>query len=137
MPHRRKFRIAVVIAMALAFLSACERKQLERHGTADASGTRAVLSLPLPAVSDAVRRTFNSWQEFIAPQPRGEPGHRRRTDKPWGEFFLFEKGDQQHLFPEDSDITLDSYPDPQLRDYVAIPQELRKNDFYLYEPTGD
>ena len=142
MSNRKGLIAAIAIVTGVGLLLAWffhQDKQIEKRGPQPATRVSAVIPLSMPATATAIQRAFNSWQDFINRNGQSHFQNKFPAESPWGSFFLFAKGDETNrLFPSDGEIRLDTFPDPELQTYyLAKSAELRKNDWYLYEPTGD
>jgi hypothetical protein len=138
----RKYLIIVLVLFAgvssLVVIAAYPRfKKIEKRGPAPQS-VATVLPGDLDAVATSIGDTFNNWREFIGPNRIGSYQNRFPPDSPWSHFFLFHKNDPQYpLFPSDDEILLDRGVDSFVKRYVSIPPQLRGQDLYLDEPSGD
>jgi|SRR5215469_6931269 len=138
----RKLGILGIVSclLILAFLLSLETyrfKHVKKNGPAVISPLGATIPASEPWVLDAIENTFNLWNDFAR---TGSSGFQNKfpTSSKWSYFFLFPKSDpSSSVFPQDEVILLDRGNDPFISRYVRIPANLRKDDFYLYEPTGD
>jgi hypothetical protein len=126
-----------VLALGLS-LEAYRFKKIEKQGPAELSGVTAELPANPEAVSAAVRNTFNVWDDLARTNFAGTYKKKFPTGSKWRSFYLFTQGGTGlNVFPPDEEILLDRGEDSFVRRYVAIAPELRRNDFYLHEVTGD
>ena len=139
----RKLGILGIVSclLILAFLLSLETyrfKHIKKNGPAVISPLSATIPASEPWVLDAIENTFNVWNDFARTGPSGKFQNKFPAGSKWSHFFLFSKSDpSSSVFPQDEVILLDRGNDPFIPRYVGIPANLRKNDFYLYEPTGD
>jgi hypothetical protein len=138
-------RYVIVISMlctallgALILVRAYPRfKKIEKRGPTPES-VAAVLPGDVSEASAAISNTFNNWLDFDRPDRIGNYQNKFPQGSQWSRFFLFHKNDAQHpLFPSDDEILLSRRVDSFVEQYVRVPPQLRTQDVYLYEPTGD
>lgn len=138
----KKIGILAVVASALAFIISLEAyrfKKIENNGAIEISPVAATIPATPSFVSAAVQNTFNLWDNFARPGSSGKFQNKFPAESKWSVFYLTRKGDSAdgNLFPQDETILLDRGNDRFVRRYVAIPVNLRANDLFLFEPTGD
>ena len=131
---------AVVLAiLGLAgSLEAYRFKKIEKQAPAELSPVTAEVPANPDAVSAAIRNTFNVWEDLARTNFKGPYERKFPTGNKWRSFYLFTHGGTGlNVFPPDEEILLDRGEDSFVRRYVAIAPELRQNDFYLHEVTGE
>ena len=140
----RKSQLLALAAVALAILGlaasleAYRFKKIEKKGPAELSPVTAELPAAADTVSAAVRNTFNVWDDLARTNFTGTYKKKFPTGSKWRSFYLFTHGGTGlNVFPPDAEILLDRGEDSFVRRYLAIAPELRRNDFYLHEVTGD
>jgi len=112
-------------------------KKIEKRGPAPAS-VAVILPGDVSAASAVLERTFNNWFDFDRPDRFGSYQNKFPKDSPWSRFFLFRQSDARNrLFPSDEEILRNRGVDSFVQQYVHIPPQLRTQDVYLYEPSGD
>jgi hypothetical protein len=128
----------VVLLVSLVTLAEYPRfKRIEKQGPV-AESVAAILPGDLNAAVAAVGGGFNEWADLDVSNRSGGIRNKFPYGSKWREFYLFHKNDPRHpLFPSDQEILLDRGVDTFVERYVRIPAELRTNDLYLYEPSGD
>jgi hypothetical protein len=140
MMKRSALLVAGFLAVA-AFVVALEAprlKRIEKRGPATLSPVAITLSESPATVATATRKVFNNWADLAAARGSARFENKFPFGTKWSRFFLFERGDSLHrLFPPDEQILLDRGVDHFIPRYVAIAQDLRRDDLFLYEPTGD
>jgi hypothetical protein len=130
--------LCTVLLGSLALVATYPRvKKIEKRGPAPES-VAAILPGDMSAATAAIDQTFNNWRDFDRPDRIGIYQNKFPKDSPWSHFFLFHQSDARNrLFPSDEEILLNRGADSFVQQYVRIPRQLRTNDVYLYEPTGD
>jgi hypothetical protein len=135
----------VVAAVALVFLIACftiviksgSFKKIEKAGPAMMS-VKAVLPLNLTVLVSDIENAFNPWADLARASTGSTFKNRFSIQSKWRDFYLFRNGDSSYsVFPSDETIALNRGADRLILSYISIPANLRQNDFYLYEPTGE
>lgn len=111
-------------------------KKFEKRGPAP-EPVMAVLPGDVNAAIAVIGNTFNNWLDFDRPDRIGNFQNKFPNSSQWSHFFLFQKNDAQHLFPSDDEILLDRGVDSFVEQYVRVSPQLRTQDVYLYEPSGD
>jgi hypothetical protein len=140
----RKSQIFALVVAALAILGlagsleAYRFKKIEKQGPAELSPVTAEIPANPEAVTAAIRQTFNVWDDLARTNFSGTYERKFPTGSKWRSFYLFTHGGTGlNVFPPDDEILLDRGEDSFVRRYVAIAPELRRNDFYLHDVTGD
>jgi hypothetical protein len=129
--------VLLIVGLVVA-LQAYRFKKIEKRGPAELSPVAATIPTNEAAVSTAIRNTFNAWDDVASTNFAGTQKNKFPAGSKWSRLYLFRKGDPAtSLFPRDEVILLDRGNDSFIPRYVAIPASLRKDDLYLYEPTGD
>jgi hypothetical protein len=128
-----------LVTMGLAIsLGAYRFKKIEKKGPAELSPVTAELPADSNAVSAAIQKTFNVWDDLARTNCAGTYKNKFPASSKWRAFWLFTHGGTGlNLFPPDEDVLRNGGEDSSVRRYIAIPSELRRGDFYLHEPTGD
>ena len=140
---RRPGLLAVAVAALLitgfvASLEAYRLKKIKKNGTSDPTSVAATIPTNEAAVSMAIQNTFNVWDDLARTNFAGTYKNKFQPSSKWSHLYLFRKGDPAtSLFPQDELILLDRGNDQFISRYIAIAASLRKDDLYLYEPTGD
>jgi hypothetical protein len=128
---------AVLLGSLVAVEEYPKLKKIDKRSPAPESVT-AILPGDLNAAASSVVTVFNDWGDFGQPNRMGNYQNKFPHSSSWSHFFLFHKHDVQHpLFPSDEQILSGRGADSFVKRYVRIPPELRAQDLYLYEPTGD
>jgi hypothetical protein len=138
---KRRQRLTVIfvaVAGSLVLLAEYPKfKKIEKRGTAPEE-VAAVLPGDVNAAGATIASVFNDWADFDAANRAATFPNKFPYGSKWSRFFLFHKHDPRHrLFPSDDQILLDRGADDFVKRYVQIPAELRNQDLYLYEPSGD
>jgi len=123
---------------ALALLAIYPRlKKIEKRGPAPES-VAAIVPNDVSTATAAIDQTFNNWRDFDRADRIGNYQNKFPKDSLWSHFFLFHKNDARNrLFPSDEEILRNRGVDSFVDQYPRIPPQLRTQDVYLYEPTGD
>jgi hypothetical protein len=112
-------------------------KKIEKRAPAPA-GVAAFIPADVNTTAALIATAFNNWSDFDRPDRIGNYKNKFPYGSQWSRFFLFRKGDAQHpLFPTDEEILLNRGVDSFINRYVSLPPDLRTQDLYLYEPSGD
>jgi hypothetical protein len=137
----RTLALALCVLIAAAFfvsLEAYRFKKIEKNGPTKIPPVTATIPAVASSVSAAIQSTFNVWEDLSRTNFSGTFKNKFPASSKWSHFFLFPNSDAPgSLFPQDELILLDRGNDEFIPRYVAIPASLRKDDLYLYEPTGD
>ncbi|HLQ23135.1 MAG TPA: hypothetical protein VK132_08005 [Gemmatimonadales bacterium] len=140
MMKRSALLVAGFLAVAAFFvaLEAPRLKRIEKRGPATLSPVAITLPESPATVATATRKVFNNWTDLAATRGSARFENKFPFGTKWSRFFLFERADSLHrLFPQDEQILLDRGVDHFIPRYVAIAPDLRRDDLFLYEPTGD
>ena len=105
-------------------------KRIERRGGSAPVVTAEVLPKPVALVTQAIADAFREGASFGQ-----DLGQLRNISSYQPRLKLFRAGEA--LFPDDFQLRATSGKNPQLQRYAELPSEQKKNDFYLYEVTGD
>jgi hypothetical protein len=140
----RRMRAIVIIAVAISLVVAIvvvalhpKFKKIEKRGPPPESVVTVLLG-DVTVTTATIANTFNKWSDFDRPDRIGSYPNKFPNGSQWSNFFLFDKAESQDtLFPTDEEILLDRGADAFVERYVSIPAQLRAQDFYLYEPSGD
>jgi len=138
-PQRLALAATALVTIGLAVsLEAYRFKKIEKKGPAELSPVTAELPADSNAVSAAIQNTFNVWGDLARTNFAGTYTNKFPARSKWRAFYLFRHGGTGlNVFPPDEDVLRNRGEDSFVRRYIAIPSELRRGDFYLYEPTGD
>ena len=141
MNRRHMIIISTVCAALLSSLTAVwiypKFKKIEKRGPAPAS-VAANVPGDVNTTAASIGTAFNDWLDFERPDRIGKYKNKFPYGNQWSRFFLFRRDDTQHrLFPTDEEILLNRGVDSFVEHYVRLPSELRTQDLYLYEPSGD
>ncbi len=140
MMKRSALLVAGFLAVAAFFvaLEAPRLKRIEKRGPTTLSPVAITLPESPATVATATRKVFNNWTDLAATRGSARFENKFPFGTKWSRFFLFERADSLHrLFPQDEQILLDRGVDHFIPRYVAIAPDLRRDDLFLYEPTGD
>ena len=141
-PNRRyavvvSLLLASVLALLLIVRAYPKFKKIEKRGPAPETVVE-ILPDGVNTVAALVRAVFNNWSDFDKPNGIGNFQSKFPYDSRWGHLYLCRKDDPQHPgFPSDKDILANRGIDNFAERYVHIPPDLRVQDYYLYEPSGD
>ncbi len=140
----KRRQIIIVLAVCAALVSSLTAvwihpkfKKIDKRGSAPSS-VAAVVPGDVNATAASIGLVFNDWLDFDRPDRIGSYENKFPHGSQWSRFFLFRRDDAQHsLFPTDDQILLNRGVDSYVERYARLPSELRTQDLYLYEPSGD